>query len=108
MSFRSAVTQIVLADVTMSLDNVLAVAGAAKGSPLVLFIGLAIAVVLMAIASHYIARLLARYPGITWIGLLVILWVALSMMWDGWNRIERVYPSLWCGAEIIKAITVGP
>ena len=107
MSFPSAVTQIILADVTMSLDNVLAVAGAAKGSPLVLVIGLAVAVVLMAVASHYIASLLARYPGITWIGLFIILWVALSMMWDGWNQIERVNPSLWSGTEIIKAITGG-
>lgn len=105
MSFRSAVTQIVLADVTMSLDNVLAVAGAAKGSPLVLIIGLAVAVILMAVASHYIASLLARYPWITWIGLAIILWVALSMMWDGWNQIEAAYPSLWSGPEIIRAIT---
>ena len=89
----------------MSLDNVLAVAGAAKGSPLVLIIGLAVAVVLMAVASHYIASLLARYPWITWIGLIVILWVALSMMWDGWNQIERSFPSLWSGPEIVRAIT---
>ena len=54
----------------MSLDNVLAVAGAAKGSTLVLVIGLAIAIVLMAVASHYIANLLVKYPWITWIGLL--------------------------------------
>jgi YjbE family integral membrane protein len=105
MTFRAAVVQIILADVTMSLDNVLAVAGAAKGNTLVLVIGLAVAVVLMAVASHYIASLLGRYPWITWIGLLVILWVALSMMWQGWNQIESVYPSLWSGPEIWKAIT---
>lgn len=104
MSFGAAVWNIVLADVTMSLDNVLAVAGAAKGSTSVLIIGLAVAVILMAIASTYIASLLAKYPWITWIGLLIILWVAVSMMWDGWNQIERVYPSLWSGPEIIKAI----
>jgi YjbE family integral membrane protein len=104
MSFRSAVTQIVLADVTMSLDNVLAVAGAAKGSPLVLVIGLAVAVVLMAVASNYIAGLLARYPWITWVGLLIILWVALSMMWDGWHQIEAVYPNLWSGQDIMRSI----
>ena len=62
MSFRAAVTQIVVADVSMSLDNVLAVAGAAKGEPLVLIIGLAIGIVLMAVAANYIADLLARYP----------------------------------------------
>ena len=97
MSFGAAVWNIVLADVTMSLDNVLAVAGAAKGSTSVLIIGLAVAVVLMAIASTYIASLLAKYPWITWIGLLIILWVALSMMWDGWNQIERIYPNLVVG-----------
>lgn len=101
MSFSAAVSQIVLADVTMSLDNVLAVAGAAKGSPLVLIIGLAVAVVLMAVASNYIATLLVQYPWVTWIGLAIILWVALSMMWSGWNQIEHVYPSLISGPEFI-------
>ncbi len=102
MNFRAAVTQIILADVTMSLDNVLAVAGAAGGSPLVLIIGLAVAVVLMAVASSYIANLLVRFPWITWIGLLIILWVALSMMWSGWNQVEAVYPNLLSGPELIE------
>ena len=62
MTFAQAVTQVVLADVTMSLDNVLAVAGAAKGSLIVLSLGLLIAIVLMAVASHYIAGLLVKYP----------------------------------------------
>lgn len=104
MSFGAAVWNIILADVTMSLDNVLAVAGAAKGSPAVLIIGLAVAVVLMAVASNYIASLLAKYPWVTWIGLLIILYVAVSMMWDGWHQIERIYPSLWSGQEILRAI----
>lgn len=104
MSFRSAVTQIVLADVTMSLDNVLAVAGASKGSTGVLVIGLAVAVVLMAVASHFIARLLAKYHWITWIGLAIILYVALDMMWHGWNQIEQAYPSLWSTLEIWDVI----
>jgi YjbE family integral membrane protein len=93
-AFGQAVTQVVLADVTMSLDNVLAVAGAAKGSFAVLAIGLFIAIVLMAVASHYIASLLGRYPWITWIGLLIIVYVALSMIWDGWHQIGRAYPPL--------------
>ncbi len=92
MTFRQAVTQVVLADLTMSLDNVLAVAGAAKGSFLVLAIGLLIGIVLMAIASHFIANLLVRYPWITWIGLLIVVYVALSMIWDGWHQIGREYP----------------
>ncbi len=94
MSFSQAVTQVVLADVTMSLDNVLAVAGAAKGSFAVLAIGLFIAIVLMAVASHYIAGLLVKYPWISWLGLLIIVYVALTMIWDGWHQIGRVYPSL--------------
>jgi YjbE family integral membrane protein len=83
MSFRAAVTQIIVADLSMSLDNVLAVAGAAKGSPAVLVAGLAIAIVLMAVAANFIANMLARYPWISWIGLLVIAWVAVDMVYDG-------------------------
>jgi YjbE family integral membrane protein len=104
LSFSSAVTQVIVADVTMSLDNVLAVAGAAKGSFEVLVIGLTVAIILMAVASHFIAKMLARFPWITWIGLLVILYVALSMMWAGWNQIEHAYPSLWNGRELLDAL----
>jgi YjbE family integral membrane protein len=87
LGFWSAVGLITLADVSMSLDNVLAVAGAAKGSTLVLAIGLAVAIVLMAVASHFIAELLVKYPWITWIGLLIILWVALSMIYEGSHEV---------------------
>jgi YjbE family integral membrane protein len=104
MSFRAAVIQIILADLSMSLDNVLAVAGAAKGSPAILIIGLAVAVVLMAVASNAIANLLARYPWITWIGLLIILYVALDMVWDGWRQVERAYPSLWSALDIWRGV----
>ena len=83
LSMWSAVTQIVVADVSMSLDNVLAVAGAAKGHVWVLVVGLGVAVVLMAVAASYIAGLLTRFPWIAWIGLLIILYVALDMMWRG-------------------------
>ena len=71
----------------MSLDNVLAVAGAAKGSTLALVIGLAIAIVLMAVASAYIAKLLVRQPWIAWIGLAIILWVALEMIYEGSHQV---------------------
>ena len=94
MTFGEAVTQVILADVTMSLDNVLAVAGAAKGSFLILSLGLVIGIVLMAVASHFIAGLLVRFPWITWIGLLIVVYVALSMIWDGWHQIGREYPRL--------------
>jgi YjbE family integral membrane protein len=78
-----ACLQIALADVSVSLDNVLAVAGAARESYLVLGAGLLGSVALMGVASHYIARLLARYPWISWVGLAVITFVALHMIYDG-------------------------
>lgn len=87
LGFWSAVWTITLADVSMSLDNVLAVAGAAKGSTLVLVIGLAIAIVLMAVASRMIASLLVKYPWITWIGLLIILYVAADMIFSGGTQL---------------------
>ena len=87
MSFGQALLQIILADVTMSLDNVLAVAGAAKGSPIVLVIGLTVAIVLMAVASHYIAKLLATYPWVSWLGLIIILYVALDMIYKGSHEV---------------------
>jgi len=83
MSFWGALTQIIIADVSMSLDNVLAVAGAAKGQTWVLVVGLAIAVVLMAVAANFIARILAKHHWITWIGLIIIAYVAVDMIWAG-------------------------
>jgi YjbE family integral membrane protein len=91
LGFWSAIGQIVVADVSMSLDNVLAVAGAAKGHTGVLIIGLAIAVALMAVAASYIARLLTRFPWLTWVGLLIVLYVALEMMWRGSLEVACAY-----------------
>jgi YjbE family integral membrane protein len=88
MSFGAAIWQIIVADVSMSLDNVLAVAGAAKGSNSVLIIGLTVAIIMMAVASHYIAGLLVRYTWITWIGLAIILYVALDMIYDGSHEVS--------------------
>ena len=102
MSFWAALWQIIIADVSMSLDNVLAVAGAAKGSPLVLVIGLAVAIILMAVASHYIAGLLVRYPWITWIGLLVILYVAADMIYDGSHEVACKGYNFGCEADLGK------
>jgi YjbE family integral membrane protein len=87
LGFGSALLQIILADLTMSLDNVLAVAGAAKGSPLVLVLGLAVAIIMMAVASHYIAKLLSTYPWISYIGLAIIVWVAVSMIYKGTHEV---------------------
>ena len=97
MSFWAALGQIIVADVSMSLDNVLAVAGAAKGNTWVLVVGLAVAVVMMAIAANFIARILERYSWITWIGLLVILYVALEMVWSGGHEVAcRFVPQAVC------------
>jgi YjbE family integral membrane protein len=93
MSFWAAVIQITIADVSMSLDNVLAVAGAAKGNTTILVIGLAIAIVLMAVAANYIAKLLATYPWISWIGLAIIVYVALQMSWTGTHDVACLYVS---------------
>ena len=105
-TFGRAAWQIVIADVSMSLDNVLAVAGAAKGHTWVLVTGLAVAIVLMAVAATYIAKLLARFPWITWIGLLIILYVALDMMWRGSLEIACAYvPAAVCAEGLIAAVS---
>ncbi|MDH4981055.1 TerC family protein [Hyphomicrobium sp. D-2] len=104
MSFWSAVGLIIVADVSMSLDNVLAVAGAAKGSTLVLVIGLAVAIILMAVASAYIAKLLVKYPWITWIGLLVILWVALEMIYKGSHEVTCQAFNFGCSETLWQGI----
>jgi YjbE family integral membrane protein len=88
MGFWTAMFQILIADVSMSLDNVLAVAGAAKGHLWVLVVGLLLSIVLMAIAATYIAKLLAKYHWITWIGLAIILFVALDMVWRGSGELQ--------------------
>ena len=82
-TFKAAVMQIVVADISMSLDNVLAVAGAAREHAWVLIFGLALSVVLMGAASTLVARLLTRHRWIAYVGLFVILYIALRMMWDG-------------------------
>ncbi|PSJ64343.1 TerC family protein [Kumtagia ephedrae] len=82
-TFAQAAWQIVIADVSMSLDNVLAVAGAAMDHPTVLIIGLALSIALMGFAASFIARLLHKYRWIAYIGLLVILYVAIEMTLKG-------------------------
>ena len=82
-SFARAVISVAVADLSMSLDNVLAVAGAARDHPAVLFFGLALSVTLMAVAANYIARLIGLFPWIAYIGLLVILYVSGTMIYHG-------------------------
>lgn len=85
--FRQAMIQIIIADLSMSVDNVLAVAGAAREHAEVLVIGLIISVVLMGAAATLIARLLHKYRFIAWIGLAVILFVAFRMIYEGTEEV---------------------
>ncbi|MGE0716370.1 MAG: TerC family protein [Alphaproteobacteria bacterium] len=82
-TFAQAAWQILVADVTMSLDNVLAVAGAAREHPWVLVFGLALSIALMGVAASFIARLLQKHRWIAYVGLAVILYVALDMVYRG-------------------------
>ncbi|WP_333795305.1 YjbE family putative metal transport protein [Hyphomicrobium sp.] len=107
VGFWSALWTIILADVSMSLDNVLAVAGVAQGAqePLpVLIIGLGLAIILMAVASTYIARLLARYPWIAWIGLIIIVWVALDMIYTDSHKITCATYGIGCSETLWHAV----
>ena len=86
-SFMQAAIAVTLADLSMSLDNVLAVASAAREHPTVLFIGLAFSVTLVGLAANLVAKLVQRYHWIAWIGLVIILYVALNMIWEGWHQV---------------------
>ena len=89
-SFASAAWAVAMADVSMSLDNVLAVAGAARDHPGILIVGLILSVALMGVAANIIAKYIERYRWIAYVGLLVILYVAGKMIWDGWNDVVPV------------------
>jgi YjbE family integral membrane protein len=88
-TMRQAVTQIIVADVSMSLDNVLAVAGVARDHAWVLVVGLVLSVAFMGLAATVIARLLHRYHWIAYVGLAVIFYVSLRMIWDGVFEVAR-------------------
>lgn len=83
-SFAAAAWAVAIADVSMSLDNVLAVAGAAKDHPGIMIVGLIFAVALMGIAANIIAQYIERYKWIAWIGMVVIVYVAGKMIYEGW------------------------
>ena len=91
-SMRPAIIQIVVADLSMSIDNVLAIAGVSRDYPAILVFGLALSVAFMVFAATLIAKLLKRYPWVAYVGLVLIFYVALVMMWEG-------------GHEVINAIT---
>jgi YjbE family integral membrane protein len=86
-SFSQALVQVVLADVSMSLDNVLAVAGTARDHIWVLVLGLVLSVALMGVASTIVARLLDRHPWFAWIGLAIVTIVAFRMIYEGWSEV---------------------
>jgi len=86
-SFASAAWAVAVADVSMSLDNVLAVAGAARDHPGILIVGLIFAVALMGVAANLIAKYIERYRWIGYVGLAVIVWVAGKMIWDGFHDV---------------------
>jgi YjbE family integral membrane protein len=89
-TLMQATTQIIIADVSMSLDNVLAVAGAAREHPGVLVFGLGLSIALMGLAASFIARLLQRHHWIAYVGLAVILYVAAEMIYRGWVEVQPV------------------
>lgn len=95
-SLRDAVIQIIVADVSMSLDNVLAVAGAAHDHPEILVFGLILSVLLMGLAATFVARLLNKHRWIAYVGLIIILYVAVKMIWDGYGQVQACNPS-WFG-----------
>src|SRR5437763_8691685 len=86
-TFLQAAVQITIADLSMSLDNVLAVAAAAREHPSVLFVGLVLSVTLMGVAANFVARLIHRFPLLAWAGPLMILYVALKLIWEGWHDV---------------------
>src|SRR5689334_8512426 len=94
-SYAQAIWQIIIADVSMSLDNVLAVAGAAREHPYILVFGLVLSVLLMGAAANVIARYIDRYRWIAWAGLAVILWVACKMIYEGAGHVAPVIANLF-------------
>ena len=87
-SFAGAAWSVAVADISMSLDNVLGVAGAAKDHPGIMVVGLIFAVALMGLAANIIAQYIERYRWIAWVGLAVIVYVAGKMIWEGWDEVQ--------------------
>ena len=98
-TFAQAAQQIIIADVSMSLDNVLAVAGAAREHPGILVFGLVLSIALMGLASTWIARVIGKYRWIAYIGVAIILYVSLKMIYEGYTELQHE------GAEEPAAVT---
>lgn len=86
-TLSTAIKTIIIADIAMSLDNVLAVAGASHGNMVNLMIGLVVSIILMVVASGWIASMLEKYPSIQWLGLFIILFTALDMLEKGFTKV---------------------
>lgn len=86
-SMATALRQIVIADISMSLDNVLAVAGAARGNMLMLTVGLGISILLMGVAATLISKLIQRFRWIAYVGVALIVWIAVRMIWEDSERL---------------------
>lgn len=93
-SFAAAAWTVALADVSMSLDNVLAVAGAAREHPGIMVIGLILSVALMGLAANIIAKYIERYRWIAWLGLIIIVYVAGRMIYEGWFDMQAMIAPL--------------
>jgi YjbE family integral membrane protein len=85
-----AIWQIAVADISMSVDNVLAIAGAANQNVPVLVIGLAVSIALMGVAATFIARLLQHYPALSYIGVALIVYVGGEMIWEGSGDVPEI------------------
>ena len=108
-SFRAAFIQILIADISMSLDNVLAVAGAAREHPGILVFGLIMSIALMGVAATWIANLLHRYRWIGYVGLVIVLYVALHMMWQGHQQvIDDLGHTSWYNAIMPDFLDIKP
>lgn len=96
-SFAAAAWSVALADVSMSLDNVLGVAGAARDHPDIMIIGLVLSVALMGLAANFIAKYIERYRWIAYFGLAVIVYVAGKMIWEGFTEVAPIITPLVAG-----------
>jgi len=106
-TLRQAIWQILVADFSMSLDNVLAVGGAARDYPWVLVFGLVLSIALMGVAATFISRLLQRYHWIAYVGLAIIVYVALEMVWKGWKDLSANWQKIPMAQEGMATITNG-
>lgn len=105
-TLKQAVWQIIIADFSMSLDNVLAVGGAAREHPWVLIFGLALSIALMAVAASWIARVLQKHHWVGYVGLAIIVYVAIEMIWRGWHQVAPIASAFASSNPVVFALAV--